>query len=452
MSKDVSKGYGTISVRQRPTIEDAKKDELASQYEGNSSVLEATFNFINSLIGAGIVGYAWAIATAGGLVSVVAILMFAVMNKYAFDLVVALSVETEGARGSFENLGAAAYGNWGRRAVVTAKGLFIFGCLVIYNVIFKDNFAPAAYHLLYSARPPDGILAAFLRSSSLTTAILSTSILLPLCLLRSVQPLARFSVLKLCIFLYLVGLVICLYIKSFAGWNITLDAQSFKKNWLAVHPRGLVASLGTYLFSFTAQHAVHIIYQSLAPEVRNLSQWRKVSTWSTVAATVVSLVFGLFAYMTFWETSDSNMFSLYRPSPAIDIARILLSLSSLLTFPLPFFSLRELLILSFSEESADLTDKGAATKSLPAMRDVEDQSTTERFRLLDRDNRSSWWLIPGEETQLILPCHLALTGAIYFTSLFFALYARSLGDVLNLIGCATGTGNSTHFIELTEFP
>jgi hypothetical protein len=44
-----------------------------------------------------------------------------------------------------------------------------------------------------------------------------------------------------------------------------------------------------------------------------------------------------------------------------------------------------------------------------------------------------------EESQLIPSVHWTVTTTIYLASLTLALYARSLGDVLNLVGCATGT-------------
>jgi hypothetical protein len=49
----------------------------------------------------------------------------------------------------------------------------------------------------------------------------------------------------------------------------------------------MIGSLGTFLFSSTAQHSVHIVFQSLKPEQRNLDDWKKVSTMSTAAGALV---------------------------------------------------------------------------------------------------------------------------------------------------------------------
>merc|ERR1712187_332799 len=53
--------------------------------------------------------------------------------------------------------------------------------------------------------------------------------------------------------------------------------------------------------------------------------------------------------------------------------------------------------------------------------------------------QNRWWLMPGSEYQLILPLHVLLTWILFAVPLVLGLYARSLGDVLNLIGCSSGT-------------
>jgi amino acid permease len=57
----------------------------------------------------------------------------------------------------------------------------------------------------------------------------------------------------------------------------------------------------------------------------------------------------------------------------------------------------------------------------------------------DEDEMAVWWLIPGEESELIDPVHIALTTFLWALTTFLAIKAPSLGDVLDLVGCATGT-------------
>jgi len=48
-------------------------------------------------------------------------------------------------------------------------------------------------------------------------------------------------------------------------------------------------------------------------------------------------------------------------------------------------------------------------------------------------------LLPGEEKQLKLPYHMALTVKLWVVVTGLAIVSPSLGDILDLVGCATGT-------------
>jgi len=149
--------------------------------------------------------------------------------------------------------------------------------------------------------------------------------------------------------------------------------------------------------------------------------------------------------MTFWQDTDSNMFKLFQPNWAVDLARVLLAFSCLLTYPLPFYSLRELLTLSVSEATEPRTPIltrifRPGTRMTSQMRsEVEEQGLiwSGAHRRPSHAVFHHWYLIPGEEAQLVGWVHFAYTASLYFVSLYLALYARSLGDVLNIVGCAT---------------
>jgi len=287
--------YGAAALLRKPAADPHQGLAEKSQFEGNSTTADATFNFLSSIIGAGVIGYGSAIAQGGGLVSLAAVCLFAAMSKQAYDLVIELSVVDagEGAKGSFENLAHVCYPGWGRKAVEVAKSLFIFGCLVVFIVIFKDNFAPATYHLIYGDnQDASGLLADLLRSAYWTTFLVSTLVVLPLSLLRDVTPLSRFAAFKLGIFIYITFVVLVMFFKISGGedhWSHFTDRQKLFKDWLVVH-RGIAGSLGTFLFSFVAQHTVHICYQSLKPELRDMEHWRMVSLSATALGTVLSLL------------------------------------------------------------------------------------------------------------------------------------------------------------------
>lgn len=178
------------------------------------------------------------------------------------------------------------------------------------------------------------------------------------------------------------------------------------------------------MFTFVAQHSIHLVYQSLQKNRRK--DFTQTTTLGTILSTMISIFMGFFAYMTFWENTSSAMFELYSPSKAVDICRILLCISMLLTYPFPFLTVRELLVVLVCSQKGQNNELSVldGTESLGGKFEIDDAGSM---------------LQPGNDRQLKRRYHIALTLLIWFVTLVLALGASSLGAVLNLTGCATGT-------------
>jgi amino acid permease len=216
-------------------------------------------------------------------------------------------------------------------------------------------------------------------------------------------------------------------------------------------------SLGTFVFTFVSQHTVHLAFGSLKPELRTVENWKKVSTYSILISGTVSLAVGVFVYMSFWEATESDIFEIYPALPSIDVAKLLLSMTMLLTFPLPFFTCRELVIVLLwpckgDEESVVSTDDAEVSDDSqePLLQEDDDASNGDEIdrslSLADLSVMSAQvmevyhsFLLPGEERQLILPLHVIVTVKLWIVVTGLAIVSPSLGDVLDLVGCATGT-------------
>jgi amino acid permease len=420
-----------------------------------SSIAGATFNFTNAIIGAGAIGLGGAIAVSGGLISIVLILFFGILTKLSLDLVIRLSVETPEANQSYEGLAAAGLGVTGRVTVLVCKQFYSFGCLVAYIIVIKDNFAQGLKHLIFGCDSPlaSGWLHQLLSQESLFTWIVSFSCILPLCLLRDMTPLASFSVISVISMVSIVGIVIYIY---FACPDIARPGGSIYENWLQIRP-GVLDSLGTFVFTFVSQHTVHLVFGSLKPELRTVKNWKTVSTLSLLSATTVSLLVGVFVYMTFGEATESDIFQIYPQTWMIDVAKLLLCITMVLTFPLPFFTCRELLIVVFIhpfcggddvEEGDNELHDDLTEPLLSSTEDVE-QSTenpsdpapgmVEPSRRLRTMLTPKNWLLADDDRQLRVGGHAILTTCLWFFCTGLAIAAPSLGDVLDLVGCFSGT-------------
>lgn len=426
-----------------------------------STVAGATFNFTNSVVGAGAIGLGGAIAVSGGAVSIACIVFFGILTKLSLDMLIELTVETDGANSSYEDLGRVAYGTAGRLAVLISKTLYSFGCLVAYLIVIKDNAGPGLRNWIYGDNGSAGLSSSswfetLLEREDLLTFVLSAAVILPLCLNRDMTTLSNFSIVSVFAMVAIVGIVILLWAINPNG-EVRHQGGTAYENWFEIRP-GLLKSLGTFVFTFVSQHTVHLAYESLDRSVRTVSNWKKVSLFSICISTTVSLSVGVFVYMSFWQTTESDIFQMYPPDlVSIDIARLLLCVTMLLTFPLPFFTTREMIVLvsndcfgrndeseemraallaeDFGED--DLEDTSFFDPTAAAIDDTDSGLQRHTPRVISQQRRP--WLKPGEERQLLSSYHLALTTILWSATTVLAIKSPNLGDVLDLVGCATGT-------------
>jgi amino acid permease len=342
-------------------------------------------------------------ARSGGLISIITIAAFAILTKLSFDLVILLCVETEGARGSYEHLGSMTFGNTGRIAVVISKFLYSFGCLVAYVKIVKDNFSSAMRDLTNVEWNQD-----------LVTLSLSCVIMLPLCLVRDITLLERVSIVKLMVVVSILSIIIYLYVANPDGAIRHVGESTYTK-WFEIRS-GYIESLGTFVFTFVAQHTVNLAYESLRPQHRTVESWKHVSTYSVFLSASLSLAVGIMVYVTFWEHTSSAIFELYPSLKAVAVAKLLLCFMMMFTYPLPFFSARNVIIQLIPWSNDD---------ELPTQR--EDQPT------------KSWWLSDGRSKQFVPSLHVVVTVFLWGITTLLAILAPSLADVLDLVGCTTGT-------------
>jgi len=224
--------------------DDNSADTWTVLHVPGSTVAGATFNFTNSIIGAGAIGLGGAIAVSGGVVSVLCIVFFGIFTKLSLDLLIELTVSTDGAHNSYEDLGRVAYGTAGRLAVLISKTLYSFGCLVAYIIVVKDNFGSGLRHLIYRD-DEDGDeggrgdnaswFETLLESEDLLTFILSTGIILPLCLMRDMTTLSNFSIVSVFAMVAITIIVVLLFVINPRG-EVRMDGGTTYENWFEVRP------------------------------------------------------------------------------------------------------------------------------------------------------------------------------------------------------------------------
>mmetsp|Transcript_18687 Transcript_18687/g.27899 ORF Transcript_18687/g.27899 Transcript_18687/m.27899 type:complete len:621 (-) Transcript_18687:676-2538(-) len=460
-------------------------EETAPTTTTGSSILGATFNLTNGIVGAGVIGLGGAMAVSGGLISIVYIIFFAILTKLSLDLLIDLTIRnSSNGVGSYEELGKAAYGTFGRLMVLTTKFLYSFGGLVAFVVIVRENFGSGLRRLIYhdddSSSSPTSGFESFLQKDDILVVLLASFIILPLSLLRDMTPLAKFSIFSVLTFVGIVMIIVVIYFMN-PGDEVRLDGGTVGENWFKIKT-DMFESLGTFVLLYVCQNYAHLTYESLDPKIRNIKTWKKVSTYSLSLAGVISLVVGIFVYITFWQKAKDNIFEMYPALPAIDISKILLCVTMLLTFPLPFFTCREIVVLvaldCFSvcgggrnnggrgsanmdnmsqqlraplltlEEGNEWDENGVGVDEGPKIKGLSKEEVGSGAPGMFEDilaqpsvvhQQQPAWLIPGEGRQLTTTYHVVVTISLLSVITTLAILAPSLGDVLDLVGCATGS-------------
>jgi amino acid permease len=516
------------------TTSSSSPSSSTSTSTSGSSIPAAIFNFTNCIVGAGCIGLGGAIAESGGFISIALIIFFAYLTKVSLDLIIRLSIQTDGAHGSYENLAQVGLGLPGRFLVMACKFSYSFGCLIAYVIVIKDNVGPALKSLLYGNSDDNnnnnnnnqhpfyddhdyynsttndnsgigGWVHYILSENALFTWIVTSIFILPLCLLRDMTPLAFASLVSVASMVVIVVIVIYIF---FARPDVRGPPESFYEMWVEVRPVGVLNSLGTFVFTFVSQHTVHLVFASLQPRLRTVQTWKIVSSFSILAATIVSLLVGVFVYMTFGSQTKSDIFQIYPQGWMIDMAKLLLCITMIFTFPLPFFTCRELLIVTIihplcgidvassgrsnnnntTATTTTTTDQAVETMvrenrretmttrsdmtydnedelQLPLLEEGgQDDIIVNRGNRIESDPTVLYppsgttrpggiigrmgmdttttpknWLLPNDNKQLRLVGHVAVTIKLWIVATGLAIAAPSLGDILDLVGCASGT-------------
>jgi len=205
------------------------------------------------------------------------------------------------------------------------------------------------------------------------------------------------------------------------------------------------------------------------------------------------LVVGTTVYITFWDLTPSDMFHCYPPnSEEIDFARVLLAFTMMMSFPLPFFTCREMIIDvgyvllgsgvneddqllgslaqapspsedNFLEKLISDADAIISRESIGAAPTTTNTNTNTnatnqptgmaKYLLVSAysnsnsnngnndtaSSNSSSSNSNAENRQLKPFYHVSLTIAIWAAAVGLALEAPSLGSVLDLVGCISGS-------------
>lgn len=209
------------------------------EHTGTSSIAGASFNFVNSIVGAGIIGMPLALAHCGFWLGIGVLLFVAFMiNRSVVILIQCGNVHH---KRNFEELSEYLFGKVGYFATTASMFIFAFGGMIAYLVIVGDTVPHVVSSLIGDAAPNREVLL----------LLFSTFLILPLCLLHDISHLAWSSLLSV-----LSDVLLALFIAVYSMQQPAVTGSS-----ASVANANIFAGIGTMSFAFVCQHNSFLVYR-----------------------------------------------------------------------------------------------------------------------------------------------------------------------------------------------
>ncbi|XP_042587794.1 LOW QUALITY PROTEIN: putative sodium-coupled neutral amino acid transporter 11 [Cyprinus carpio] len=306
---------------------DGDRDCLLSSHKdmgesGTSSISSASFNFINSIIGSGIIGLPYSLSQAGLPMGLLLLILVAFITDYSIILLVR-GGNLSGTH-SYQSLVQSTFGQIGYVIVSALQFLYPFIAMISYNIITGDTLTKVFMRI--QGVGPGNILTERHFVIMMSTLLFT----LPLSLYKDIAKLGKVSLLSM---LLTLAILITVVVRA-----ATLGPQIPASDGAWVFARwNAIQAVAVMSFAFICHHNSFMIYGSLREPT--LSSWSLVTVGTAV---LVSAVFAAAGYVTFTGYTQGDIFENYcRNDNLATFGRFCYGVSIITTFPLECFVTRE---------------------------------------------------------------------------------------------------------------
>ncbi|XP_032674959.1 putative sodium-coupled neutral amino acid transporter 11 isoform X2 [Odontomachus brunneus] len=310
----------------RRLVGEEEEEEESGKF---SSLPLASFNFINSIIGSGVIGIPYALHQAGFGLGIGLLILVAGLTDYSLILMVR-SGHICGEM-SYQGLMRASFGRAGFYILTALQFIYPFIAMVSYNVVVGDTVTKVLIRV--TGMHETNILA----HRQVVILLATICITIPLCLYRNVARLAKISFLSLvCVGFILLAILIRMD-------TMSAVVPSRADSWRFANLPGVVPAVGIMAFAFMCHHNTFLIYGSI--ERATQQKWDVVTHWSLFTSFVIAATFGIVGYATFTSYVQGDLMENYCwNDDLMNFARVMFSGTILLTFPIECFVTREVIM------------------------------------------------------------------------------------------------------------
>jgi amino acid permease len=325
---------------QAPSITDNGADKGADKGDGTATMSNEIFNLVKSIVGAGVLSLPAGIAAFGNAPSALIpasllILAMGVISAYTFSLIARVCALT----------GASSYADaWDKTRgtstswiIAASSALVCFSGNLTYSMVLADTFK--------SILATIGILV----PRTTVLAVLTTTILLPLCLVKNLSSLAPFSVVGLMGMAY-TGIAIAI---RFFGGSYAAPAGKFLLDLPAnmqpafgtIGARGVLSPKSLIFVSMLSTAYIgHFNAPKFFKELKNntLERFNILTTASFGISIAFYAAVSAMAFLTFGSSTAGLVLNNYSTNDVlISSSRLAVAVSLIFSYPLLFVGTRD---------------------------------------------------------------------------------------------------------------
>jgi sodium-coupled neutral amino acid transporter 11 len=393
-----------------------------------SSILGASSNLVNSIVGAGIIGIPYALRMSGLWVGILLLILVAVLTDKSLRLLIEqasfhpklhhLPIHT------FEDLASYPFGKFGSGFILFNMFIMAYGAMVAYLLIIKDTIPTVLGY-----EHGDNLL-----ERNLILVVTSLFIMVPLSMQRDMASLSCTSAISVT-----ADIILVVFVAAFSPVAETVEenggfGQVLRNDGIN---NTLFVGLGILSTAMACQHSAFIVANSLENKTR--SRWSWVTKQSIGLSAILCAILGICGYLGFLGQTQGDVLNNF-PLGTVqaDGARILLAFTMFFTYPMESFVARHVLIMLI--HNGDMDARGGCT--------LENESRVEEEELGDEAGggadggddltvSTSRSIIEGGGL-LCMNRRQTWTLLVYLSTLLPALIFSDIGPVLSVTGAIGG--------------
>ncbi|CAM9692470.1 unnamed protein product [Choristocarpus tenellus] len=325
---DLELTVGTNHALEKGGTDLGDEGEDGIQYHGgNSGKWSAIANYVNTIVGAGIIGLPFAFSQCGLWSGIFLMILTAYLVDRSTIMLVVSGVRAK--RLNYEELTAVVFGNTGLYIFCFFAFVGVFGAMSAYLVIIGDTIP----EILLASGTTTGPLA----SRETVIFLFAFFLILPLASLKDLQKLSYasfFSVLA-------DALIIAIVIVSGPKESSEQEGIDHSETFEFIRP-SVFAGLGAISFAFVSQSSSFLVYRSLKNP--GLAQWKTITNISVTTAWTMSMLLALAGYLSFVNLTEGDILNNFSTTHrSASAARGFLAVSMVFTYPMEMYVARHML-------------------------------------------------------------------------------------------------------------